>query len=174
LIVLLLALCVIAFFIYHWYSKTVHRVALNDTSKSILEPLFKDKFDDFFLNLNVPLKPGLAMSKEDAFSCGRHVMVYLSHNPDDAKSFVQHLDGNSPDEALSYELMLEHDQYIRTIGFRAVSVITHRYNHRCFSAIDINRLNGKLDELERYPHAFHLDDGLNSTLRQGEVTEDVQ
>lgn len=174
MIVLLLALCVIVFFIYRSYNKTAQRVALNDVSKSLLEPLFKDKFDEFFLNLNVPLKRGLAMSREDAFSCGRHVMVYLSHNPEDAKSFVRYLDGNSPDEALSYELMLEHDQYIRTIGLRAISVITQRYNYRCFSAVDVGRLNAKLDELERYPHAFHLDDGLNSTLRQGEVSEVTQ
>jgi hypothetical protein len=171
LVVVLFAFCVVAFLVYRSFSRTSQRLAVNDASKNLLEPLFNNKFDDFFLSLNVPLKHGVAISNEDAYTCGRLVMVYLSHNPEDAKAFVESLDGNSPEEALSYELMLEHDQSIRTIGFRAISTITSRYSHRCFSGIDVDRVNNKLFELERHPHAFHLDDGLNSTLRQGVIPE---
>jgi hypothetical protein len=124
---------------------------------------------ELILEASIPLKPGASMSNAHAASLGRHVKTYLSHNPEEAKRFLQLLDGESPKEVLNYEMMLEHDQHFRTIILRATSFIMSKRNWEFGSAIDKERLNSLVRSLELHPSAYHLDDGQNCTLRQGSI-----
>ena len=124
------------------------------------------------LNTAIPLKTKTSIKGAYADSLARHVTIYLKQNPDEAARYISLIKGeDSPEELLSYEMMLEHSQYIRTIILRSVLNIKRMGNWEFCSAIDELRLGRLVKAQEDNPEAFFLWDGENNTLLQGKDVE---
>lgn len=124
---------------------------------------------DLVLEAAIPLKPGVAMSTPHAESLGRHVKLYLSHNPEEARLFISALNGENARDALSFEMMLERDQHLRLIILRSILYIMQKGNWQFGQTIDIVRLERLVTSMEKNPSAYRLESELNSTLRQGVI-----
>ena len=124
------------------------------------------------LDAAIPLKPKLSIKGAYADSLARHVKIYLKQNPDEAAKYINLIKGeDSPEELLSYEMMLEHSQYIRTIILRSVLNIKRMGNWEFCSAIDENRLSRLVRAQEANPESYFLMDGENNTVLQGKAIE---
>jgi hypothetical protein len=167
LVFFLLVVALVAFLLYRSYVKFAREHAVREARKEVIERLFGDEFGEFFLELEVPLKDGVRVSPEDAKACGRHIMLYLVHNPDEANRFIEAMHGATPLEAASYESMAETIEGVRLVGFRAISHICASYQHSFFSGVDVDRVRNYVRSAEAPGRGFFLWDGLNNTSLQG-------
>ncbi len=167
----LIVAAIVAFLFYRSYSKFVRQQSVRAARGELIEKMFGDEFGEFFLELEVPLKDGVRVSPDDAKACGRHIMLYLAHNPDEAGRFIEATRGASPLEAASYERMGETIEGVRLVGFRAISHICASYNHPFFSGVDVDRLRKYIRSAESPGRGFFPWDGQNNTSLQGEMPE---
>ena len=152
--------CVLAFFIFKFFKNSARR-QVRDSAKNVLEPIFNEKYAEFYYELDVPLLPNTQLTHQDACTCGRHVMIYLADNPDEAKLFLSGLqdfsgDGppSPPDEAASYERMGEHYNNVRLPAYRGIAYIVEHYNHAFFKNVDMPRLKNLVKTAEESPGAL--------------------
>lgn len=116
----------------------------------IIEPLFQSRYSDFFMALDIPLVSGYSISEADAERCGRLIMNYLAHNPEEAAIFVKGLDkwktvgSNSlcdPVTAAQSEKMYDAKGEIHLTSYRAIeALMTNNKNLKCFGSINYGKI----------------------------------
>jgi len=117
---------------------------------SKLEPIFEDRYAEFFNALHVPLKPAVgAIAHDDEFRCGRHIMNYIAHNSGELSTFMAGLqsypraDGQMCNPAIAVELdrRLGGKRETFTVCIRAIeAIMTRNPDLACFKSIDLERL----------------------------------
>lgn len=126
--------------------------------KVFIEPLFTGRFADFFNALDIPKKPGRMTSEADAHQCGRHIMNYIAHNPDEGALFMRGLEkwrtkGDDrpchPATAANDERRLDCKGEIHLVGYRAIEALTaNNSDLRCFASINPAEIRARRLELE--------------------------
>lgn len=128
------------------------------TNAEIISPLFQGRFGDFYLALDVPLERDQQVSKEDATKCGRHIMNYLAHNPEEAALFTRGLSrwnikGSNalcdPVTAASSEVIYDAKAEVHATSYRAIESLIKQNNLACFKTVDRIGLMTCLTEIGR-------------------------
>lgn len=127
--------------------KKVNEIDRRKEMAVVLEPLFNDRFDDFFLALDIPYVHGYHITREEAKQCGRHVMNYIAHHPSETAIFMKGLEKwrvriNSssldPIEAAQAEMNLDEHAEMHYIAYRAVeTIMKNNPNLKCFHKVDL-------------------------------------
>ncbi|MDQ7962795.1 hypothetical protein RDI61_01845 [Pseudomonas plecoglossicida] len=128
----------------------IKRIKKSNEIEAILNPLFSDNFADFFRALDVPFMHGYANTDEECRQCGRHIMNYLCHNPEEAAIFVKGLkrwgtngyEGFSdPVVAASAENEYDTKAEIHLTSYRAIdAIMTNNKGIKCFGKVDYGKL----------------------------------
>lgn len=165
--------CLIAFVVFKMM-KGQKRHAVRESSRSVLEPLFNDKYAEFFILLEVPLLPDVMVTRQEAYLCGRHIMVYLADNPDEAKLFLSSVlrypESVDVVESAYHEVMAEHIQEVRLTAYRSIAFIMSKYKHPFFQKVDLEEVRKLVRAAEGNPGALFLPTGKNTTLEGWELT----
>lgn len=124
----------------------VHQSTERESRRVFVEPLFTGQFAEFFQALDMPLVPGGTVDHADAHKCGRHIMNYLAHNPEEGVVFMRGLNkwrtkGEyspcHPVIAASDERTLNCKGEIHLVAYRAVeAVMVNNPGLSCFRSID--------------------------------------
>ena len=72
-------------------NKKVEAIDRRRDVASAIDPIFGGKYEEFFLALDIPKRPGQHFSSMNATQAGRHIMNYLAHNPTELTIFIQGL-----------------------------------------------------------------------------------
>lgn len=119
------------------------RVRKREKVKTTIEPLFDDRFDDFFLSLDMPFHSSAEMSEADAHQCGRHIMNYVAHNPSEAALFLKGIENYSfghpchPGLAALCERESGGKGEIHAVSYRAVEALMTNNKLKCFQNVDL-------------------------------------
>jgi hypothetical protein len=143
----ILAWLALAFF----KSKTkVDAIAERENRKALVEPIFGGRFADFFRALDMPILYDHRMDEATAHQCGRHIMNYLAHNPQEGALFMQGLKkwatkGSNqlcdPVTAAEAERSYDAKGEIHLVSYRAVeALMTNNKGLACFHSIDFGKL----------------------------------
>lgn len=143
----ILAWLVLAFF----KSKgKVDAIVERDNRKVLIEPIFGGRFSEFFKALDMPILHGYCVDESDAYQCGRHIMNFLAHNPQEGALFLQGLKkwktkGSyqlcDPVTAAESERTYNAKAEIHLVSYRAVeALMTNNNGLRCFGAINYGKL----------------------------------
>lgn len=142
-------LSLVAWFVLAWFKARQKVAGINrrEELKTVIEPLFQERFSDFFYALDMPTAFDEELTEQEAHQCGRHVMNYLAHNPSEAAIFMKGLEkwrtkGSptlcDPVTAASDEKNLNAKGEIHLTSYRAVeAVMTNNAGLRCFSKISL-------------------------------------
>lgn len=127
-----------------------------------LEPLFKDRFAEFFWSLDVPIHLGSQVSREHAHQCGRHIMNYMAHNPSEAGIFVSGLQRRQAEwGAMDHPVSVARRENaegkpaeIHSVSWRAIeALMKQNRNLACFRSVDLRGIELRLDAMKvRNPH----------------------
>ena len=114
--------------------------------RSLMEPLFHGRSEEFFLALDIPTRLGREFTQEEARECMRHVMYFLADNPNEAALFMRGLEnrraksgdaGLDPISAALYERNRNLKGEIHLLVYRAIATIkTANPSLRCFDKVD--------------------------------------
>lgn len=117
-----------------------------ENRKVFVEPIFTGQFAEFFRALDMPLIPGESIDHNDAHKCGRHIMNYIAHNPDEGALFMRGLNkwrtkGDyspcHPVVAAADERALNCKGEVHLVAYRAVeAIMTNNPGIPCFRSID--------------------------------------
>lgn len=143
----ILAWLVLAFF----KSKAkVDAIDERENRKALIEPVFGGRFSEFFKALDIPILHGSHVSEADAHQCGRHIMTYLAHNPQEGALFLQGLKkwqtkGShqlcDPVTAAKSERDYDAKAEIHLVSYRAVeALMANNNNLRCFRSINFGKV----------------------------------
>jgi hypothetical protein len=130
-------------------------------SKTILDPLFDGRFDDFFLSLDLPLNNGVTISREEAGKCGRHIVNFIAYNPEETELFIRGLKrwrGGArarsdstlcdPIQAAKTEVLLEKAE-VHLSAYRAMEAISlNNKNLSSFQKLSIPLLRERITVIE--------------------------
>lgn len=142
----ILAWLVLAFF---RSKKKIDAIAERDNRKVLIEPIFGGRFSEFFEALEMPILHGLRVDETDAHQCGRHIMNYLAHNPQEGALFLQGLKkwqtkGShqlcDPVTAAESERDYDSKAEIHLVSYRAAEALMTNNNLRCFGSINFGKL----------------------------------
>lgn len=137
--------------IYFFKSKKkVDKIVERDNRKLLIEPLFGNKFAEFFMALDMPKLNEQRFDYHEAHKCGRHIMTYLAHNPEEGSLFLQGLKkwqtkGSQqlcdPVTAAQSERDYDAKGEIHLVSYRAVeSLMKNNKSLTCFRPIDFDQL----------------------------------
>lgn len=138
-------LSIVAWFALQAIKKKVASSA-QDELRSSIEPLFNNKFAEFFMALDIPSYEWEKISSEDAHQCGRHIVNYICHNPSEANLFfrgVSRWRGSaadnlpSPVTAADSEKKLNKKAEVHMVSYRAIEALMTNNKLRCFASIDL-------------------------------------
>lgn len=153
-------LSLVAWFLLSLIRAAARRAAIErrQERRAQLEPLFEQRFDEFFLALDVPMNTTREVTSQEATQCGRHILNYLAHNPGEASLFMKGVEkearrfgGRKPDPVLAArrESMDHAKAEIHLSCGRAIlAVATNNPNLQCFRNVDLNSLKRDLDKIE--------------------------
>lgn len=126
--------------------------------KSHLETVFRGRYADFFLSLDIPTVSrlyGTSMSADEANQCGRHIANYISSHPDEMKLFISGLDRwrtkGSPElcdpvTAAQEECRFKAWGEIHIVSWRAAEAVMKNNRHlTCFNKVDLREITAKID-----------------------------
>lgn len=142
-------LSLIAWFVLAWFKARQKVTGINrrEEVKTTIDPLFQNRFSDFFYALDMPTTSDEELTEQEAHQCGRHIMSYLAHNPSEAAIFMKGLDkwrtkGNptlcDSVTAAGDEKNLNAKGEIHLTSYRAVeAVMTNNSGLRCFSKVSL-------------------------------------
>lgn len=125
---------------------------------ALLEPLFNGRHAEFFNALDIPRVHGYEVSDDAAATCGRHIVTYIAHNPEEAAAFAQGLmkwqtkgDPRPADPVLAAE---SENQYgakgdVHLVSYRAIeALMTNNKSLTCFRSLDYGRVVEERMKLE--------------------------
>lgn len=153
-------LSLVAWFILSFFKakKKVNKINRREEVKAVIEPLFRERFSEFFYALDVPTLPGHELTTQEAHQCGRHIMNYLAHNPEEAAVFMEGLDkmrtkGSlvlpDPVSAAQDEGTLNDKGRIHLTSYRAIqTIMTNNRTLRCFGKVSLPEIALLLTKLE--------------------------
>jgi hypothetical protein len=131
-------------------SENEKRRSHRDGRKVLLEPLFGGQFAEFFAALDIPVLNGSDVNEADADKCGRHIMTYLAHNPEEGATFMKGLErwkaeGSHqlchPVAAALAETVSNAKCEVHLVSYRAIeSLMANNTQLRCFKAVDFDKL----------------------------------
>lgn len=157
----LVAWCALAWFRAASQSARIRRMK---EMRDSIEPLFSPGLDKFFLALDMPVRKSQQVTAQDAETCGRHILNYLSNNPSEAAIFIrgagkhaQRSGSGKLDavDAAMWERMCAAPGDVHVPSYRAVVAITRNNpSIRSFDAINLQAVAGRIDRLERKREAF--------------------
>ena len=143
----ILAWLVLAFF---KSKRKVDAIDERNNRKALIEPIFGGRFSEFFKALDMPILHGFHVGEADAHQCGRHIMNYLAHNPQEGAIFLQGLKkwqtkGSyqlcDPVTAAESERTYDVKAEIHLVSYRAVeALMTNNKNLQCFGSINFGKL----------------------------------
>lgn len=127
-------LSLVAWFVLMWLNAKQKVAGINrrEEMKTVIEPLFRGQFAEFFLALDVPTMFE-EFTAEEARQCGRHIMNYIAHNPGEAALFMKGLEkhraktgGNAldPIAAAHAEASGNFKGEVHLTAYRAITAIT--------------------------------------------------
>ena len=121
-----------------------------EARKVFIEPLFADRFAEFFRALDIPMNLGMRCDNQAAYRCGRLIMGYLAHNPDEGGLFMRGLRKwrtkgtnqlGDPVESAESERKYNAKGEIHLVAYRAIeALMTNNPALPCFQAVDYHRL----------------------------------
>ncbi len=123
----------------------------------IISPLFKERYGEFYKSLDIPYVLFDYGPESDAIKCGRHIVNYISHNPEEAAQFIEGLKfwtlkGSSslcdPIEAAKCEVGQNIKRHIHLVSYRAIEALMMHNNLPCFNSVDLPRLKQYIDAIE--------------------------
>lgn len=115
----------------------------------IIEPLFSNRFVDFFCSLDIPIYNGVNLTEEEAYQCGRYIMNYIAHNPSETLLFIQGLQNWTaksdinlcdPVTAARNENYLDEKGKIHIVAYEAVEALMTNNNLLCFKKVNFSEL----------------------------------
>lgn len=127
-------LSLLAWFVLQWFNtkQKVTGITRRQEMKTVIEPLFRGEFAEFFLALDVPTLFE-EFTPEEARQCGRHIMNYLAHNPSETAIFMKGLEKHrdrigglalDPIGAAQEETTRNSKGEIHLTSYRAITAIT--------------------------------------------------
>lgn len=133
----------------------------------IISPMFVGKYGVFYCELDVPYEayaddPRGFFDRDPSpdcipVQCGRHIVNYISHNPEEAALFVEGLKfwsikGRSalydPVEAAKCERVQKEKRNIHLVSYRAIEALMMHNNLPCFNGVDLPLLKQYIDAIE--------------------------
>lgn len=125
---------------------------------TLLAPMFNGRYAEFFEALDIPRLYGSVMMEDDADSCGRHIVNYIAHNPEESFVFSQGLmrwrtKGGSqlcdPILAAETETLLDEKAEIHLVSYRAIeALMINNRSLRCFHSIDLGQVVAEIARIE--------------------------
>ena len=140
-------LSLVAWFVLHFIKSNgdEQKRTVRESGKLLLEPLFAGRFAKFFTTLDVPILDWAELNDADAEKCGRHIMAYLAHNPEEGALFIRGLQKwktkgahhpLDPVIAAESENMSQRKGEIHLASYRAIeSLMTNNRQLTCFRAV---------------------------------------
>lgn len=129
--------------------------------RTVLDPLFRERFDEFFLSLDLPLASGATISKEEASHCGRHIVNFIAYNHEETELLIKGLkrweDGTGsalcdPIRAAQIESLLQKAE-VHLVAYRAMEAISiNNRNLRSFQKISLPVLRERMAVIEEDLH----------------------
>jgi len=126
-------------------------------TKTVLDPLFQERFSDFFSSLDVPFKNGETISNEEADHCGRLVVNFIAYNPEEMELFINGLkrwkDGTgsalcNPIQAAKIESFLSKAE-VHLAAYRAIEALSvNNKDLRSFQKINIPLMKERMVSIE--------------------------
>lgn len=122
------------------------RVEKRERVKEVIEPMFGDRFAEFFFALDMPTFKWEEVSETEAHQCGRHIMNYIAHNPTETTEFMNGLknwttkgDPNlcDPVTAAKAENTYNAKGAIHAVSYRAVEAVMTNNRIKCFEKVDL-------------------------------------
>lgn len=131
--------------------KNQESIVRREEAKTVIEPLFREQFAEFFLALDLPTKFRQKLTDGEAHQCGRHLMNFIAHNPNETRSFMAALtqqanrnSSNSLDPVAAAK-----DTGLDLLCYRAVlALMTNNPNLGCFSKIDCGKVLEEASKIE--------------------------
>lgn len=121
------------------------KITEREARKVFLEPLFDDRFAEFFRALDVPMMIDLRVDNDAARKCGRLIMNYIAHNPEEGALFMNGLKKWStkgsgelydPVVAADSERKFGAKGAIHLVSYRAIETLMRNNSLDCFRGVD--------------------------------------
>jgi len=141
-------LSLVAWFIILFFKGKSKAIASSQrhVTKDVIEPLFQERFAEFYMALDIPFFPGEKSDLATSHQCGRFIMNYLAHNPVEAGIFLRGLKrwatkGSDqlcdPVEAAEYEVQYQDKQEVHLTAYRAIEALMKQNSLPCFRGVDL-------------------------------------
>ena len=123
--------------------ENVKAIERREHNLQVIEPLFEGRFVEFFMALDIPIYGWEKITNEDAYQCGRHIMSYIAHNPEEAVILVQGLEKKQLEypcdliTAAEDERDLNAKGEIHIVTYRAIEALITQNKIKCFEKIDL-------------------------------------
>lgn len=135
----------VAAYLLHIKNK-VMKIERREQIGKIIEPLFTDRYAEFFIALDLPTVS--TMSVDESYQCGRHLVNYICHNPSESVIFIAALKKMADTEsgfchpvvAVGKESLNELKGDIHILCYWGVEAIMKNNSLKCFEKIDLSRL----------------------------------
>ena len=162
-------LSLVAWFVLSLIRVAARRAAIERRKdlRAQLEPLFEQRFDEFFLALDVPMRSKYEVTNQEATQCGRHILNYLAHNPGEAALFLKGVEkearrfgGKQPDPVLAARREVFNGAKAEmhlSCGRAIVAVATHNPSLQCFRNVHLDLLQRDLKKIEASLRAHEHD-----------------
>jgi hypothetical protein len=117
---------------------------------ALFESVLQSRYAEFFYALDIPRVHAQVVSKEDATKCGRLIMNYIVHNPEESKAFARALliDGDprlrDPVWVATHEAKAGGTGPVHQLTYRAIeTLVSNNTSLFCFGAVDCMAVMGK-------------------------------
>jgi hypothetical protein len=139
-------------------NKKQSNIQQRQSRATLLEPLFNERYSEFFNALDVPMVHGYVVTADNAEKCGRHIVNYIAHNPQEGAVFTQglrkwHTKGDvgplDPVLAAESETKFDAKGEIHLVSYRAIeALMTNNKSLTCFNAVDFGGVVEERTNLE--------------------------
>lgn len=123
----------------------------------LIEPLFREKFADFYLALLIPRLPAGKVTLQDAEQCGRYIVSEIARNSSDVYTLLRGLRKWEPVGSISLSNPVEvAEQEYRTgnradihfVAYRAIETLMSNGTPSCFADVDLAAIKEYLSAVE--------------------------
>lgn len=141
-------------------ARTGQRASARRSRVAAIEPMFQYEYDDFdgFVDMmDLPMVPGMTMSSEEQYTCGRLIMNYIAHHERECAVFIALFMATGRNHAggglsmASYTLLVEKTQerkLAHAICYRAVETLISSNRLPCFRSVDYGEVVAQLANME--------------------------
>jgi len=112
----------------------------------LIEPLFREKFADFYLALQIPRSPAEKETPEEAKQCGRYIVDEIARNSSDVLTLLRGLRKWEPAGSISLSNPVEvaekehrtgNRAEIHFVSYHAIETLMSKSTPSCFAGVDL-------------------------------------